>query len=682
LHTMAGQTDGRRNAYAFPDTHRKQLHLFMARQRGYDFQCFVQHEWKQDGRHDLSWADVARDFGLSRRDHGKPTRWAGRSLERKAVRLITQLARKKILRANKTAKLEWAPPSDEDREYDGCVEPLMKTEQAPADTLGDNDEAQPDCVESLLAPTADGVIADLESVDETTFSEEAMVDAGGVALSYPSARNIQELLGDRTTNYVHLTGTVPPIPMFPLNPTGVVFGPVDRYAGFHHTAKVDETTVALTISTLVARMGAATLKKAKFTNDQFHEDEERKRISHQLQLYVEQVPDLHRVNYFKWLLTTKSGVQDLPLVNYYNGVMFYCSFMANGCCLRTTFKREQESSGTSTFGKQFEEKDEDDSLYGNDEDGVDDNVGMENIQGWDSSYLAGCGMEKVAECISDYCQKHIRHNGLLRFPALHLTFGLACLCRRLPSAVAEILSRPMYEEPKPNESHCRTPVELIQHALEYMEDNHLLEEDEPNFDSEDGAVQAALLEYWMYEAADVFRQCFKLDPVAVEYHLWYIGALSGCLLLCSGNRIGSGARRYPSEWNRDVIPFDVTFDGDDTPNPSPRHEIRSKLPKYEHIREELRHAVHLLLHNAKYQKSWAKMHLAVSSVLEWKQVIALLVGSSGNHSSPGHKSNYFTDTMSHNGFVTTIRRPPKSMLRDLLNTRTTTILCFPYGQAP
>jgi hypothetical protein len=55
------------------------------------------------------------------------------------------------------------------------------------------------------------------------------------------------------------------------------------------------------------------------------------------------------------------------------------------------------------------------------------------------------------------------------------------------------------------------------------------------------------------------------------------------------------------------------------------HEVRRILPKFHELRQETAKAFHLLLHLAKHQRS-NRAHLAVSAFLEWRQVIALIVG--------------------------------------------------------
>jgi hypothetical protein len=92
------------------------------------------------------------------------------------------------------------------------------------------------------------------------------------------------------------------------------------------------------------------------------------------------------------------------------------------------------------------------------------------------------------------------------------------------------------------------------------------------------------------------------------------------LLVSSGNQIGSGTRLYPSVKKKKRHAA-MTLQDDD----SPWHEIRFMLVKFQNIRMELAKAVRLLFYLAKYQKG-PRVSLAISSLLEWREVIGLLVG--------------------------------------------------------
>ena len=106
-----------------------------------------------------------------------------------------------------------------------------------------------------------------------------------------------------TCAFMHVAGTTPPIPNFPLDVIGIIFGPVDRHAKFTHPVRLDETFFKLTLSTLLSRMGAAEGK------------EERRVISTQIDKLVTEFPKLHLKSGYMFLPAKKRSDGDLPLVS-------------------------------------------------------------------------------------------------------------------------------------------------------------------------------------------------------------------------------------------------------------------------------------------------------------------------------------------------------------------------------
>jgi hypothetical protein len=132
------------------------------------------------------------------------------------------------------------------------------------------------------------------------------------------------------------------------------------------------------------------------------------------------------------------------------------------------------------------------------------------------------------------------------------------------------------------------------------------------------------LEYNFHRAANIFAKCVERDPCEVDHHSWHIAFLAGSLLLCSGNRIGSEARSYPSSYTERGDDIFEVLDGEGQSSGA-EHEMRRALPKFQELRRETATAFRLLAHLAKHQQG-ARTHLAVSSFLEWRQVLALLIG--------------------------------------------------------
>jgi len=111
--------------------------------------------------------------------------------------------------------------------------------------------------------------------------------------------------------------------------------------------------------------------------------------------------------------------------------------------------------------------------------------------------------------------------------------------------------------------------------------------------------------------------------------------VAGSLLLCSGHRIGGGAAHpYPSRRNDDHdanssshlllnhpdVDDDSNFDSKVAP-----HEVRRSLPKFNDLRRETAQAFRRLAHLAQHQRG-SRSHFTVTAFLEWRQVVALMLG--------------------------------------------------------
>jgi hypothetical protein len=547
-------------------THHGAIRQQLDRRQGCDLKLYLQSYWKHP-------YDIAKRFGLVH-DPRKAAHYSGYVMNSKSIGgLPDKVKLRKIGEEEMISEMPW---DHEDAEYQ--QEPDVKGVVAyPEVAQGAEWNYLPAENSDAVVPDEAKSASDLEGLD--------------VAARNPVSKHIaprQSTKQDEdiwnkpvlkpTCPYIHVAGTTPPIPNFPLDAVGIVFGPVDRFAKFFDPNRLDDTFYKMTLSTLLSRMGAA---KGK---------EERRTISTQIEKLVTQFPKLHFKSGYKFLPSRKRTDTDLPLVPCYNALMSYCSYMANGFAMKKTDEA------------QVVKRDDDDDLYADDDLYDDDDDTDEFMDEKD-----------VANVIYEYCENYIGHNGLQRFPRLHLTFGLARLCKSLPNSAAEILSRPF------DERNQRTPFDLFKLMLEHLELNDLIVHTPE--EAVDGKMMAGELEYLIHDAAEVFQDCVKLNPVDIGNHAWHIGALSACLLLSSGNQIGSGTRLYPSAKKRKRH-VAMTLEDDD----SPWHEIRYMLVKYPDIRIELAEAVQLLFYLAKYQKG-ARTSLAISSFLEWREVIGLLVGT-------------------------------------------------------
>ncbi len=213
------------------------------------------------------------------------------------------------------------------------------------------------------------------------------------------------------------------------------------------------------------------------------------------------------------------------------------------------------------------------------------------------------------------------HNSLQHFPKLRTTFGLVSVAKILPPSAAEILSRSL------DDIQLRTPFDIMRLTLEHLEEERMLIEVDTGR-SNIGKTKAASfviageMEYALYKASKILADSVGRDPHNLENHLWYLSVLSGSFLLCSGLRIGGEARRFPSRKSssKQVKRGDRNI------------EVRCKLPTYDQVRREVAEGFLRIIRLANEQNGYMS-HLAVSSFLEWRQVVALLMGPANDFES-------------------------------------------------
>lgn len=272
--------------------------------------------------------------------------------------------------------------------------------------------------------------------------------------------------------------------------------------------------------------------------------------------------------------------------------MGYVSLALNGLYQRSPSNQAEDDFGDSAVVK----------IEMDFTDGADLNEDEEYEEDSDMSEM---GLVAIASRLFDTSHKGIESRGLDRFGRLHLTFGLLRIAKDLPESAAEILSRPL-------DDGDRTPFEVIKHLLEHTEENNQLVEDAKVAGSTTNFVRVGELQFSFRQAGKVFAKCIEYDATELDYHCWHLAMLAGSLLLCSGNRIGSGAHLYPSQLldSDDQRLYD-SFHGES--KSLAMHEVRRMLPKFHELRRETAKALRLLFHLAKHQQS-ARAHLAISSL--------------------------------------------------------------------
>jgi hypothetical protein len=396
--------------------------------------------------------------------------------------------------------------------------------------------------------------------------------------------------------YAHIPCTTPPVPFFPMDPSSTVFGPVDRYARFYHKSfKLDDQAIKLTLSTLLARLAAQARRcKAGDANKVQMEYTQR-----QIETFLMESATVNENQLFKMYgqIFPKSIIRprDVPMVHVYHAVVRYCSYLANtGLALLPSHSDIEE------------ELDEDSSVEAIDEN--DDERPGKRLKHSKGEIFVGSEPHEIAKRLSSFCWKRIQHDSLLRFPRFRITAAVARICSNLPPSAAEILSRSL------DNTFYRTPLDLFKQTLHHMEENEMISDSSVYGDRE--SINAGELEYILYESSGVFLEAVRIDPLNVEYLLWLVGCLASCLLVSSGNKIGSGAHFYPSQKRRGLM----TTSG-------LSHEVRVRLKKYSAVRTELGGSVRSLFTLVEHQRS-ARAHFALVSLLEWGQVMALLMDRS------------------------------------------------------
>ena len=229
----------------------------------------------------------------------------------------------------------------------------------------------------------------------------------------------------------------------------------------------------------------------------------------------------------------------------------------------------------------------------------------------DSNQGPSMTLKMKSKAISEMLDSYMDRHCLRPFGRLRILHGLHSLSSALPESGMAILSQSFGDS-----NTLRTPFDLMRDLVHHLEHAGYLDGDA----DEEGSVSVPMLEYAFYQSAASFRLAVEADPTEPFSHAWHIAALAVCLLLCSGNCIDAVARRFPSQ-RSDDSEQDIESDRLLLP-----HEVRVKLNKFEDLRKDLTAAADHLLDLAKHQKS-CRASLSVSSLLEWRQVMALLVGN-------------------------------------------------------
>ena len=577
-----------RDLYSAPSrTVGREYHvLSQAMEHGYDFVVFQSHRWKQR-------AVAARALGMTTEfHHTGPQHRTGYSLERHALakaggiefrhRLIRLLSDGEVPyepEATSAANVELVEMSDD--KMDGNTYP--GSSPMDIDTLQrDNREATDEIDLSLGSSHVEregGEKDEMKSADVLDETAET---------SDPDASSFRTFLGCQV-DYVHKPGTQPPVPSFPLDESGIVLGGEDQFSHVYHNAKIDDATYSMTMSALLARLGRARLENDKRSIE---------KIQDQMMTFVDESAQDNVIQLEKFHCMRRKR-NEQPSALYYRAMMGLCSFVANGSGKHEFLDRSNTMNVRNAS-----------PLEGWANSGSDDDEPMP------AKSDGKVDMKVVAQTIHNYCADCPDSTSLTIFPRIHVITALTLIAKNLPASAAEILSRPFDEL-----SH-RTPFDIMRKTLEHLEEKNLLVDAHTTNIGEE-TISVGYLEHVVHQATEIFRQASEIDPTDTLCQAWYVSGLAASLLLCSGNAIDSRVNLSPSSKEREED-YGMLFSASDSLTKN-NHEVRQKMSKFSDVRGRIAMAVKKLIQMA-HDQNILIGNLIASSTLEWKQLMALLVG--------------------------------------------------------
>jgi len=356
------------------------------------------------------------------------------------------------------------------------------------------------------------------------------------------------------TQYMPTPGSIPPDPIRPLDIHGVIFGPEDQYNCYDTYGVVDESTFRLTHAFLLGLLSEDNV------------DEIRQQIEFFMKRSMELVGAKGR--------NQSAALKEQPKALLYTFCLACISWLLNDVSFRPEVFDEQRQDVASDASYQEAQE-------------IGDGLAREP-------------RESVLATTFEFCKARFNERGLERFTRLGTIAGLLRIAKHLPASAATILADSLRVEMK-------TPFHLFASTLDFLEESALLSDTEAK-----GQVCASTLDFAFHQAGEIFKTCIAREPFKFELRCWFVATLAASLLLCSGNRIGSGAHMYPASntGNKDIG----------------SHEVRKKLPKFQELRRTLAKEMLLLVGISQKDGVAIEVHLAMTCLLEWHQVMALLLG--------------------------------------------------------
>ena len=540
--------------------HREQLVLIQASEQALDLQLVRSRKWKHR-------QSVISQLNI---DSNAPL-LVGYTMQGDILKHIRQMRRTKLENAYGHSAIVEAY-ADLDAHADTVA--LIPTHAVLAETQQGNGEHS-------ATTTSSESDSEYDSMSMSTSTDDS------ASLDWPDATpdtivtstqlmNIPPQDENNPAQYLHVAGTKPPIPSFPLDESNIVFGRADQNVQIARAGRIETSIFVLTTAALMCQWGAANVN---------NDDMKAQEIHNLLLSYVESLPTRNRRDPTKNVWIINKGIKDIPMLVYYQSFLHLFSFIANSGTFRESVVKVET----------FEEYDNEDAERS------------------DTNELTPMSMTFLGQRITEAFEGHRMHHGLKTFPRLQLSFAIALVAGHLPSSAAEIISRPLDD--------TTTPSDLVRQVLVHMEENEMLTGDNDKMSSS-SVVHVGHLEHFFHQAIMVLQDCqqMSLDEKS-DYACWHVAFLAASLVLSSGNKIGAGAFTMPSSKKKTSLE-DVFSQVVST---TPKHEIRHVLTKFEETRRQIASALRALVESSQ-QRPQVRTSQAICSLLEWRDLVALLVG--------------------------------------------------------
>ena len=405
-------------------------------------------------------------------------------------------------------------------------------------------------------------------------------------------------------SYVHRQGTVPPVPSFPLDEVGVVYGGIDPFAKVCRTRKIDHDLALLTIHTLTALQGQARIDGVHGATKGLHSD---------AMAFVAMLKELN-------CTVANANMRDRNMRNYphvgcYRSILLGCSYIVNSGSITHKVPGSTNQSDTQSVASK------DTNSYGE--------FGQRTGRSFDDQSSASrstnadrggpieyrSNMKDAAADLVSLFGNMMKHPGLRRFPRVKSIVAIAMVGQALNGEAAEMLSRAV-----------DGPIGTVRKVLETLEmEDQLVSASTATGNNVTSSrrdatltgskVVVGYLELQAFRAIEVLDSCIEAEPLSIEFKAWKLALCGCCVLLCSGNLIGVGGHQYPSTKKHRRVEDNVA-----------PHEVRFRLRTFPKMLRETAKTLLDLIHQLEDNETEGGSAV-LTTFLEWHQVMALLIGS-------------------------------------------------------